>query len=123
MLPIRSIAPGRGLMSDRWSAMLDELERQRAELSRVSEAVARVTAHATSADKLVSVTVDARGLLVDLSIDPRAMRRYRAEQLSAQITSLVSEADQRLHDQRNQILSAAVQPSPGYAEIGEDRRR
>lgn len=110
-------------MPDRWSAMLDELERQRAELSRVSDAVARVTAHATSADKLVSVTVDARGLLVDLSIDPRAMRRYRAEQLSAQITTLVSEADQRLHDQRNQILSAAVQPSPGYAEIGENRRR
>lgn len=109
-------------MSDRWSAMLDELERQRAELTRVGDAVARVTAHATSADKLVSVTVDARGLLVDLSIDPRALRRYRAEQLSGQITTLVAEADQRLHDQRNQILSAAVQPSPDYVDIREDRR-
>ncbi|MXP22498.1 YbaB/EbfC family DNA-binding protein [Gordonia sp. HNM0687] len=102
--------------------MLDELDRQRAELTRVGEAVARVTAHATSADKLVSVTVDARGLLVDLSIDPRAMRRYRAEQLSAQITTLVAEADQRLHHQRNQILSAAVQPSPDYADIREDHQ-
>ncbi|MEE3850697.1 YbaB/EbfC family nucleoid-associated protein [Gordonia sp. LSe1-13] len=109
-------------MSDRWSVMLDELARQRAELSRVGDAISGLTARATSTDRLVSVTVDARGLLVDLTIDPRAMRRYRAEQLSAQVTTLVAEADQRLHDQRNQILSAAVQPSPDYTDLREERR-
>ncbi|MGC4963906.1 YbaB/EbfC family nucleoid-associated protein [Gordonia sp. DT218] len=107
-------------MADRWSAMLDELSRQRSELTRVGEAMAGLTAHAVSIDRLVSVTVDARGMLLDLTIDPRAMRRLRAEQLSAQITTLVAEADQRLHDQRNQIYTAAVQPTPDYSDVRVD---
>ncbi|WP_324290138.1 YbaB/EbfC family nucleoid-associated protein [Gordonia sp. SL306] len=105
------------MMADRWSAMLEELSRQRSELTRVGEAMAGLTARAVSTDRLVSVTVDARGLLHDLTIDPRAMRRYRADQLSAQITALVAEADRRLQDQRNQIYTEAVQPSPDYSDI------
>ena len=104
-------------MTDRWSDMLEELSRQRTELARVGDALSGLTAHAVSADRLVSVTVDARGLLVDLTIDPRAMRRHRAEQLSAQITELVTDADRQLHGQRNQILAAAVQPSPDYVDV------
>ncbi|AZG44022.1 YbaB/EbfC family nucleoid-associated protein [Gordonia insulae] len=107
-------------MVDRWSDMLDELSRQRSELTRVGETMARLSARAVSADRLVAVTVDARGRLVDLTIDPRALRRYRAEQLSAQITALTTEADQQIRDKRNQILAAAVQPSPDYADVRVD---
>ncbi len=64
-----------------------------------------------------TVTVDARGLLVDLGIDQRAMRRLRADQLSEQITTLVRDADRQLTDRRNQILNAAVQPVPDYADV------
>ncbi|MDL9944723.1 YbaB/EbfC family nucleoid-associated protein [Gordonia sp. ABSL11-1] len=104
-------------MADRWSDMLDELSRQRAEVARVGDALRTLTAHAVSPDRLVSVTVDARGLLVDLGIDQRAMRRLRADQLSEQITVLVRDADRQLTDRRNQILAAAVQPVPDYADV------
>lgn len=104
-------------MADRWSDMLDELSRQRAEVARVGDALRTLTAHAVSPDRLVSVTVDARGLLVDLVIDQRAMRRLRADQLSEQITTLVRDADRQLTNRRNQILAAAVQPVPDYADV------
>lgn len=107
-------------MADRWADMLDEINRQRAELARVGEVMGRVTAHAVSPDKLLSVAVDSRGLLTELTIEPLALRRYRADQLSSAITELVAEADQRLQDKRNQIFAAAVQLSPDYADVRPD---
>ncbi|MFW0784647.1 YbaB/EbfC family nucleoid-associated protein [Gordonia sp. CPCC 206044] len=107
-------------MADRWSAMLDELARQRAELTRVGDAVGRLTARAVSPDRLVAVTVDARGLLVDLTIEPAALRRHRSDQLADLITGLVRDADDRLRRQRNQVLAAAVQPSPDYVDVRPD---
>nr|WP_040510592.1 YbaB/EbfC family nucleoid-associated protein [Gordonia soli] len=97
--------------------MLDELARQRAELDRVATAVSGLTARATSTDRLITVEVNARGLLVDLAIEPAALRRYRADQLSAAITALVSDADDRLRATRNELLTAAVQPVPGYDDV------
>ena len=100
--------------------MLDELSHQTAELSRVSDAVAQLTARATSRDRLVAVTLNARGVLVDLHIEPLALRRYRADELSAQVTSLVADADKSLQEKRNELLSAAVQLSPDYSDVRDD---
>lgn len=103
--------------SDRWGHMLDELARQRAELDRVRAALTDLTAHAVSADRLLSVTVDARGLLTDLTIAPAAVRRYRAEQLSTMVTDLVAEADGRLAERREKLLAAVAETGPGLADI------
>jgi len=100
--------------------MLDELTRQRDELSRVRDQVAQLTARAVSADRLVAVTVNARGMLVDLQLEPLALRRHRADQLSALITSLVADADGSLQEKRNELFAALVQPSPDYADVRGD---
>lgn len=103
--------------------MLDELDRQRAELKRAQERLADLTARAVSADRLVSVTVNSRGLLVDLQIAPAALRRYRSEQLASSITGLVVEADATLAAKRTELLSAAAVSGPGLADIRTELER
>lgn len=51
-----------------------ELERQHAELDRIRAVLAGLTAEAATSEGDVSVTVNARGLLVGLTIDPAALR-------------------------------------------------
>ena len=48
--------------------MLDDLERQRVELARVTGELDRLTAQATTPDRLISVTVGSRGLIRDVDI-------------------------------------------------------
>ena len=76
--------------------MLDDLDHQRVELARVSGELERLTAHATTPDRLVSVTVGSRGLVRDVDIRPAALRHYRADRLSATIVELVARADAEL---------------------------
>ena len=59
-----------GHMPDVWARMHAELERQHAELDRIRAVLAGLTAEATSPTGDVAVTVNARGLLVGLTIAP-----------------------------------------------------
>ncbi|WP_244331954.1 YbaB/EbfC family nucleoid-associated protein [Gordonia polyisoprenivorans] len=110
------------MISARWADMLDEVDRQRGEVQRVAEAVAGLTATATSPDRAVSVTVDARGVLIELDITPSAMRRYRGEQLAQLITGLVADADGTLRTQRAQLLTAATAVTPALTDIEPSAR-
>ncbi|NDK91721.1 YbaB/EbfC family nucleoid-associated protein [Gordonia desulfuricans] len=102
---------GRG---QRWADVVDEIARQRAELNHAQGVLADLTACAVSADKLISVTVDARGKLTDLTIEPAALRRHRAPVLAQLITDLVDDADARLRIRRAQVLTALTEIEPGY---------
>ncbi|OZC30172.1 hypothetical protein CJJ17_00815 [Gordonia polyisoprenivorans] len=106
----------------RWADMLDEVERQHGEVRRVADAVAGLTATATSPDRAVSVTVDARGVLVGLDITASAMRRYRGEQLAQLIVGLVADADGMLRTQRAQLLTAASTVTPALTDIEPSAR-
>lgn len=110
------------MISARWADMLDEVDRQRGEVQRVAEAVAGLTATATSPDRAVSVTVDARGVLIELDITPSAMRRYRGEQLAQLITGLVADADGTLRTHRAQLLTAATAVTPALTDIEPSAR-
>ncbi|MFE0747497.1 YbaB/EbfC family nucleoid-associated protein [Gordonia sp. NPDC058843] len=99
-----------------YSAMVDELDRQRAELERVRKALSQLTSRATSHDKLVAVTVDARGLAVDITIEPAALRRYRADQLSALLTTLIAEADTALRTRSAEVLAGVPDLPIDYAD-------
>ncbi|WHU45003.1 YbaB/EbfC family nucleoid-associated protein [Gordonia sp. L191] len=110
------------MIGARWADMLDEVDRQRGEVQRVAEAVAELTATATSPDRAVSVTVDARGVLIELDIAPSAMRRYRGEQLAQLITGLVADADGTLRTHRAQLLTAATTATPALTDIEPSAR-
>ncbi|MEO9327731.1 YbaB/EbfC family nucleoid-associated protein [Gordonia aurantiaca] len=100
-----------------YSAMVDALDRQRADLARTRAALSELTSRAMSRDRLVAVTVNARGLAVDISIEPAALRRYRADQLSELLTALIAEADRALAARRAELLSAASVSGPDYDDV------
>ncbi|MCG7634035.1 YbaB/EbfC family nucleoid-associated protein [Gordonia McavH-238-E] len=100
-----------------YSAMVDELDRQRTELERIRKVLSQLTSRATSHDRLVAVTVDARGLAVDIAIEPAALRRYRADQLSTLLTTLIAEADTALRVRVAEVLSGAPDLAIDYADI------
>ncbi len=104
-----------------YSAMVDELDRQRSELERIRKALSQLTSRATSHDRLVAVTVDARGLAVDIAIEPAALRRYRADQLSTLLTTLIAEADTALRTRSAEVLSTAADLPIDYADARLER--
>ncbi|MBA4024786.1 MAG: hypothetical protein C0482_20715 [Gordonia sp.] len=98
-----------GEMNRAWDALLGEVDEQREQLRAVAQELGSVTVEATSADRLVRVVINARGMLTDLDIDPLALRRHRADQLSTLICDLVERADSELTARRNQLVAGIVQ--------------
>ncbi|SIS16542.1 Conserved DNA-binding protein YbaB [Williamsia sterculiae] len=103
--------------SNRWDDMFAAVQAQRAELHRVSEIMQAATAEATSTDRLVGVTVDARGRLVDLRIDPLAARRHRADVLSTMIVELVAQADDAMQQRRDELIAATEELRPSWEDV------
>ena len=104
-------------MRDRWTRMLDDVDHQRVELARVAGELDRLTAQASTPDRLVSVTVGSRGLVRDIDIRPAALRHYRADQLSSTIVELATRADLELHDQRERLLRTVSELGPTYSDV------
>ena len=103
-----------------WDSVLDEVDEQRAQLREVEEQLRTMTVEVTSTDRLVTVVTNARGALIDLRLEPPALRRYRADQLSALICELVTRADRELAGQRNRLTEHIVQnPGPQYRDLDE----
>lgn len=101
-----------------WDAILDEVDEQRDQLRAVAHELREATVEATSPDRLVTVVTNARGLLIDLRIDPLAVRRHRADQLADLICELVARADGELAERRNQITAAIVQEQgPDFRDL------
>jgi DNA-binding protein YbaB len=98
-----------GEMNRAWDAVLAEVDEQRVQLRAAGEELRAATVEATSTDRLVRVVINARGMLTDLHIDPLALRRHRADQLSALICDLVGRADGELASRRNQLVATIVQ--------------
>lgn len=74
------------------AALLAEVERREAELARLDEEfrTARVTARST--DRLVAVTVDVRGHVVEVLLEPGASRAHPTERMGPLIVELASRA-------------------------------
>ena len=103
-----------------WESLLDDIDRQRAQLRDVEEQLRTMTVEVTSTDRLVTVVTNARGALIDLRLEPLALRRYRADRLSSLICELTARADGELCDQRNRLLAQIVEnPGPHYRDLDE----
>jgi hypothetical protein len=77
-------------------ARLDELlgdyDDLRKGLARARDTMRTMRAAAASTDHTVVVTVDSRGRLAELRIEPRAYRRFSPSQLAGEIQRLAAEA-------------------------------
>lgn len=94
--------------ADSFEALIESLQADCATLAEMTTAVAALVAQGRSKDRLVSVSVDAYGHIIDLQIDPSALRRYRAEQLATTITRLHHEAMELIIDARNRLARKHV---------------
>ncbi|HET9143170.1 YbaB/EbfC family nucleoid-associated protein [Actinophytocola sp.] len=95
-------------------AQVDELvagyRRSREQLASVQQALAAVRAAASSEDGLVTATVGPGGVLAGLTIDERAYRTYRPDELAALIVRTTAVAA-RLAARSAEDLVAPLLPS------------
>ncbi|MEU6828022.1 YbaB/EbfC family nucleoid-associated protein [Nocardia beijingensis] len=87
--------------------ILDALAEQRPHLAEVRDKLAAVRCTAESADKLVAVTVDAAGVVVDVRFAPTALRST-PEQLGRSVTEASRQAARLARDQHAAIIAPMV---------------
>ncbi|WP_227999530.1 YbaB/EbfC family nucleoid-associated protein [Nocardia australiensis] len=86
--------------------ILDALAEQRAQVTEVYEQLATVRATASSADGLVTVTVDGAGVLTDVQFAQEAFRST-PEKLGRAVTEAGQNAA-RLANEQNQTITAPI---------------
>lgn len=74
----------------------------------------------TSGDGLISATVDARGELIRLDIDPRIYRRPDARALANEITETIKKAGVKARDQVVELFATLVPREQVDAQLGGD---
>ena len=88
--------------------MLDDLKRTLQGAEQTQRKVMRVTATATSDDRMIKATVGPRGQLVHLEIDPRVYRRPNATALADAIVATVRAAAEQAMADVQEILSESL---------------
>jgi DNA-binding protein YbaB len=88
--------------------IIDDLKRTLHGAEDTQRKVMKVTATATSDDRMVKATVGPRGQLVHLEIDPRVYRRPNAAALAETIVATVRKAAEQAMADVQEILSESL---------------
>ncbi|MFF0911978.1 YbaB/EbfC family nucleoid-associated protein [Microbacterium enclense] len=89
--------------------MMSEVRQTHADLAARAADIDALTATATSKDRVLSATVDARGVLTDLKITGQSWRELAPKELCTKIVAVVAQA-QREVQERGQALLAESGP-------------
>jgi DNA-binding protein YbaB len=92
----------------RHAELLTEYERGVTHLARLRERMAKLRGTARSDDALLTVTVDARGQLSTVEIEPRAFRRHSPTELGEAIVATARKAGDQVHAQMRELLAPFV---------------
>ncbi|KUL25029.1 YbaB/EbfC family nucleoid-associated protein [Actinoplanes awajinensis] len=107
-----------------WSAlhhMVSDLRKATSELPEIQRRMLSVTGTASSPDGLITAVVGPRGHLMELGIDPRALRRPDSKALSATILQTVRAAIEDAGRQSTEVLDDVL-PGDLRALAGTDVR-
>jgi DNA-binding protein YbaB len=96
--------------------ILDALAEQRTHLAEVHDKLAAVRCTAESADKLVEVTVNAAGVLVDVRFAPAALRST-PEQLGRSVTEAGRQAARLARDRHAAIIAPLVTEAEAVPDL------
>ncbi|MEU2124124.1 YbaB/EbfC family nucleoid-associated protein [Nocardia niwae] len=96
--------------------ILDALAEQRTHLAEVRDKLAAVRCTAESADKLVEVTVDAAGVLVDVRFTQAALRST-PEQLGRSVTEAGRRAARQARDRHAAIIAPIVADAAAVPDL------
>lgn len=102
-------------------ARLDELlgdyEQLRRRMSAAQDRMRIMRGTAASTDRTVAVSVDSRGRLVRLDLEPRAYRRFSPSQLAAEIQRLADEAHARVSDDIAEAMAPFLPAGISYHDL------
>ncbi|MDT5024550.1 MAG: hypothetical protein QOE61_976 [Micromonosporaceae bacterium] len=111
-------------MRPEWQAHIDELLQQyrqvRDNLGQMQREMTELTATAESPGGAVRATVDYRGNLTKLEINPRAHRSLDSATLADQIVETTKKAAQQVQERVREVVSPNVPDVAGLSGIGGD---
>ena len=109
----------RGLQA-RVDELMGEFQRLRAGADELQQKIKAVSVTARSDDKYVTVTVNARGELMELELDPRIYRRPDSKALADTITATLRRASAEAADRVAELCKPLLPESEVRAHLNQD---
>ncbi|MEQ0561256.1 YbaB/EbfC family nucleoid-associated protein [Amycolatopsis sp. NEAU-NG30] len=106
-------------MKDRMDTLLENFERQTAQLRDAQAAAAATTAEVTSPDGLVRATIDAGGSLAKLEFAPSTFERTTPAQLANTVQTLVRQGSLQVKQKIADLMAPITEGLPDLADLVE----
>jgi len=106
-------------MKDRMDTLLEQFERQTAQLRDAQAAAAETSAEVTSPDGLVRATIDASGALAKLEFAPHTFERTNPAQLAQTVQNLVRHGTLQVKQKVADLMAPITEGLPDLADLVE----
>ena len=106
-------------MKDQMDTLLENFERQTAQLRDAQAAAAETTAQVSSPDGLVRATIDAGGSLAKLEFAPNTFERTTPTQLANTVQSLVRQGSLQVKQKIANLMAPITEGLPDLADLVE----
>lgn len=106
-------------MKDQMDTLLENFERQTAQLRDAQTAAAETTAQVSSPDGLVRAIIDAGGSLAKLEFAPNTFERTTPAQLANTVQSLVRQGSMQVKQKIADLMAPITEGLPDLADLVE----
>ncbi|MEV4051129.1 YbaB/EbfC family nucleoid-associated protein [Amycolatopsis sp. NPDC049688] len=106
-------------MKDQMDTLLENFERQTAQLRDAQAAAAETTAQVSSPDGLVRATIDAGGSLAKLEFAPTTFERTTPAQLANTVQTLVRQGSLQVKQKIADLMAPITEGLPDLADLVE----
>lgn len=106
-------------MKDQVDTLLEQFERQTAQLRDAQEAASQMSATVVSQDGLVRATIDATGTLAKLEIQPNTFERTTPAQLANTVLNLVRQGSLQVKQQVADLMAPITEGLPDLSDLIE----
>jgi DNA-binding protein YbaB len=106
-------------MKDQMDTLLENFERQTAQLRDAQAAAAETTAQVASSDGLVRATIDAGGSLAKLDFAPNTFERTTPAQLANTVQTLVRQGSLQVKQKIADLMAPITEGLPDLADLVE----
>jgi DNA-binding protein YbaB len=114
---VEASASANAALKARLEELLGEYDRVRKNLTNAQARMKTMTGTAETTDHTVSVTVDFRGQLTDLRIEPRAYTRYSPSLLAERIMQLTKEATAKVTSEMGELMGPFLPKDLSYSDL------
>ncbi|WP_414936548.1 YbaB/EbfC family nucleoid-associated protein [Amycolatopsis sp. cmx-11-51] len=106
-------------MKDQVDTLLEQFERQTAQLRDAQDAASQLAATVVSQDGLVRATIDSTGTLSKLEIQPNAFERTNPAQLANTVLTLVRQGSLQVKQQVAELMAPITEGLPDLSDLIE----